>query len=81
MATSDSRPPVPEVGDHAEPTPESALAELAPIYSRHGWRIEQADYLDDERIAQLATSWTRRLNSSRDRLDVLALTGVINPSG
>jgi 16S rRNA (adenine(1408)-N(1))-methyltransferase len=75
------RPPVPEVGEHAEPTPETALAELASIYSRHGWRIEQADYLDDERIAQLATSWTRRLNSSRDRLDVLAVTGVINPSG
>jgi 16S rRNA (adenine(1408)-N(1))-methyltransferase len=74
------RPPVPEVGGHPEPTPETALDELVPIYQRHGWRIATADYLDDERIAQLATSWTRRLNSSRDRLDVLALTGVINPS-
>jgi 16S rRNA (adenine(1408)-N(1))-methyltransferase len=73
------RPPVPEVGSHPEPTPETALTELAPIYHQHGWRLDTADYLDDERIAQLATSWTRRLNSSRDRLDVLALTGVINP--
>lgn len=75
------RPPVPEVGGHAEPTPESAMTELAPVYRRHGWRLDQARYLDDERITELATSWTRRLNSSRDRLDVLALTGVLNPTG
>ncbi len=74
------RPPVPEVGEHAEPTPESAMAELAGTYARHGWRLDAAHYLDEERIAALATSWTRRLNSSRDRLDVLALTGVVNPS-
>ncbi|HEU5268738.1 MAG TPA: class I SAM-dependent methyltransferase [Jatrophihabitans sp.] len=74
------RPPVPEVGEHAEPTPESALAELAPRYARHGWRLDGARYLDDAAITELATSWTRRLNSSRDRLAVLALTGVINPS-
>lgn len=74
------RPPVPEVGEHAEPTPESAMAELAQTYARHGWRLDAAQYLDEERIAKLATSWTRRLNSSRDRLDVLALTGVVNPS-
>jgi 16S rRNA (adenine(1408)-N(1))-methyltransferase len=75
------RPPVPEVGGHAEPTPETALAELAPVYRGHGWRLDAARYLDEARVAELATSWTRRLNSSRDRLDVLALTGVINPSG
>ena len=74
------RPPVPEVGEHAEPTPESAMAELAPRYARHGWRLDEARYLDDAGIAELATSWTRRLNSSRNRLEVLALTGVINPS-
>jgi 16S rRNA (adenine(1408)-N(1))-methyltransferase len=74
------RPPVPEVGEHAEPTPESALAELAPIYARHGWRLTGARYLDEAGIAELATSWTRRLNSSRDRLDVLALTGLVNPT-
>ena len=28
-------------------------------------------------MAELATSWTRRLNSSRDQLDVLALAGRI----
>jgi 16S rRNA (adenine(1408)-N(1))-methyltransferase len=74
------RPPVPEVGEHPEPTPESALTELAPSYARHGWRLTEAHYLDDAGIAELATSWTRRLNSSRDRLDVLALTGLINPA-
>ena len=74
------RPPVPEVGEHPEPTPESALTELAPSYARHGWRLAEAHYLDDAGIAELATSWTRRLNSSRDRLDVLALTGRINPA-
>ena len=74
------RPPVPEVGAHPEPTPDSAMAELAQLYRGHGWRIEEAHYLDDESIAQLATSWTRRLNSSRDRLDVLALTGLVNPA-
>ena len=74
------RPPVPEVGAHPEPTPLSALSELGPLYARHGWRLDQAHYLDETGIAELATSWTRRLNSSRDRLDVLALTGVINPN-
>jgi 16S rRNA (adenine(1408)-N(1))-methyltransferase len=74
------RPAVPEVGLHAEPTPESAVAELGPRYAEQGWRLDQACYLDDAGIAELGTSWTRRLNSSRDRLDVLALTGVINPS-
>lgn len=74
------RPPVPEVGKHAEPTPQSAMAELARTYARHGWRLDAARYLDGAGIAELATSWTRRLNSSRDRLDVLALTGVVNPS-
>ena len=75
------RPPVPEVGTHPEPTPDSALTELTPLYAGHGWRLDAARYLDEAGIAELATSWTRRLNSSRDRLDVLALTGVINPIG
>jgi 16S rRNA (adenine(1408)-N(1))-methyltransferase len=74
------RPPVPEVGTHPEPTPDTAMSELAELYGRHGWRLEEAHYLDDELIARLATSWTRRLNSSRDRLDVLALTGLVNPA-
>lgn len=74
------RPPVPEVGEHPEPTPESAMAELAPRYAEHGWRLDEARYLDDAAIAELATSWTRRLNSSRGRLEVLALAGAINPT-
>ncbi|PPK68997.1 16S rRNA (adenine(1408)-N(1))-methyltransferase KamB [Actinokineospora auranticolor] len=74
------RPPVPEVGEHPEPTPESAVAELGPVYAAAGWRLDESAYLDDDAIAALSTSWTRRLNSSRDQLEVLALTGVINPS-
>jgi 16S rRNA (adenine(1408)-N(1))-methyltransferase len=73
------RPPVPEVGTHPEPTPETALTELAPLYAGYGWRLTEARYLDEAAIAELATSWTRRLNSSRDRLDVLALTGQVYP--
>ncbi|HEX2901813.1 MAG TPA: class I SAM-dependent methyltransferase [Jatrophihabitans sp.] len=71
------RPPVPEVGGHPEPTPDSAQADLAAGYARAGWAIERAWYLDEAGIAELATSWTRRLNSSRDRLAVLALAGTI----
>lgn len=71
------RPPVPEVGEHLEPTPETAMAELADIYGQNGWIVERSWYLDPAGIAELATSWTRRLNSSRDQLDVLALAGSI----
>ncbi|MEY8043326.1 16S rRNA (adenine(1408)-N(1))-methyltransferase KamB [Saccharopolyspora cebuensis] len=71
------RPPVPEVGEHPEPTPESALVDLAPRFAAAGWRLDDARYLDAEAVAALSTSWTRRLNSSRERFDVLELTGVI----
>ncbi|MCP2305186.1 16S rRNA (adenine(1408)-N(1))-methyltransferase KamB [Actinokineospora globicatena] len=74
------RPPVPEVGTHAEPTPESAVAELGPALKAANWHLDAAEYMAAEAIAALATSWTRRLNSSRDQLDVLALTGRINPA-
>lgn len=74
------RPPVPEVGEHAEPTPESAVKSLGPLLAAAGWRLDEAKYLDAAEIAALATSWTRRLNSTRAQLDVLALTGVINAS-
>ncbi|SDD51199.1 16S rRNA (adenine(1408)-N(1))-methyltransferase KamB [Actinokineospora iranica] len=74
------RPPVPEVGEHPEPTPESAATELGPALKAADWRLDTAEYLDAEAISALATSWTRRLNSSRDQLDVLALTGLINPT-
>ena len=73
-------PPVPEVGDHPEPTPESAIDELGPALADAGWRLDSAEYLDPEAVDALATSWTRRLNSSRSQLDVLGLRGVINPS-
>lgn len=73
------RPAVPEVGDHPEPTPESAMRDLVPALAPGGWRLDSAEYLDSAAIEALATSWTRRLNSSRDQLDVLGLTGVINP--
>ena len=74
-----SRLPVPEVGDTAEPTPESALADLAPAYARAGWSLAGADYLGPDELAGLGTSWTKRLNSSRAALDVLALRGTITP--
>jgi 16S rRNA (adenine(1408)-N(1))-methyltransferase len=73
------RPPVPEVGTTPEPTPDYAVGELATAYARSGWQIESADYLSPGEVAELATSWTKRLRSSRDQLDVLALRGRIEP--
>jgi 16S rRNA (adenine(1408)-N(1))-methyltransferase len=70
------RPPVPEVGDTDEPTPHS-VAGRAAAYAEAGWRIDAADYLDAAGIAELGTSWTKRLGSSRTELDVLALRGTI----
>lgn len=74
------RPAVPEVGDHPEPTSTSAFTRVAPALAQAGWRLEQAKYLDAEEILALSTSWTRRLGSARDQLDVLALTGSLNVS-
>ncbi|GAA4618646.1 rRNA methyltransferase [Saccharopolyspora hordei] len=71
------RPPVPEVGEHPEPTPDSAMEQLAPYYADAGWTLEGARYFGAEELEALATSWTRRLGSTRDELDVLGLTGVI----
>jgi 16S rRNA (adenine(1408)-N(1))-methyltransferase len=72
------RPPVSEVGDTAEPTPDS-IDGLEPTYAAAGWRIDAADYLDAAAIAELGTSWTKRLGSSRTELDVLALRGTLHP--
>ena len=71
------RPPVPEVGATTEPTPDTA-DQLAAAYSHAGWRLDSAHYLSDTEIAQLGTSWTKRLGSSRSELAVLCLQGVIN---
>lgn len=71
------RPPVPEVGPAPEPTPESAMGELAAHYADAGWRLDDAHYLDADEIAALATSWTRRLGSSRASLAVLGLRGEV----
>ena len=70
------RPAVPEVGDGAEPTPDSALGSLAPLYAASGWDLTTAHYLDAPGIDALATSWARRLHSSRDQFDVLAIEAV-----
>jgi 16S rRNA (adenine(1408)-N(1))-methyltransferase len=70
------RPRVPEVGDTAEPTPDS-ITELAATYAAAGWRVDAAEYLDANGIAALGTSWTKRLGSSRTELDVLALRGTV----
>jgi 16S rRNA (adenine(1408)-N(1))-methyltransferase len=72
------RPPVPEVGATGEPTPES-MARRSARYASSGWRIDAADYLDPAGLAELGTSWTKRLGSSRDALDVLAVRGTIQP--
>jgi 16S rRNA (adenine(1408)-N(1))-methyltransferase len=71
------RPAVPEVGDSPEPTPDSAMGELATRYKTRGWDLTEAKYLNADEIADLETSWTKRLNSSRQQLDVLALTGTV----
>jgi Methylase involved in ubiquinone/menaquinone biosynthesis len=71
------RPPVPEVGELPEPDPASARTALAERYAAAGWRLTEAEYLDDAGIAALATSWTKRLGSSRARFDVLALRGTV----
>lgn len=73
------RPPVPEVGETPEPTPDSALATLAPAYARAGWTLQAADYVDEAELAGLGTSWTKRLGASRDTLAVLALRGHLSP--
>jgi 16S rRNA (adenine(1408)-N(1))-methyltransferase len=69
------RPPVPEVGETAEPTPASVSQVLAPRYAEAGWMLEQAEYADVARLAGFGTSWTKRLGSSRDELAVLELGG------
>ncbi|MCW2497806.1 class I SAM-dependent methyltransferase [Jatrophihabitans sp.] len=70
------RPPVAEVGSSIEPTPASVLDGLAGLYAAAGWRIETASYLDEAGIAALATSWGRRLHSTREQFDVLAIHAV-----
>ena len=70
------RPPVPEVGATDEPDPRWARDELAGTYRADGWRLDAAGYLDAAELDTLATSWGRRLGSSRGSLDVLALTAT-----
>lgn len=69
------RPPVPEVGATPEPTPDSDRLNVA--YADAGWTLEAASYLDVAAIAELGTSWTKRLGASHDELAVLALRGRI----
>jgi 16S rRNA (adenine(1408)-N(1))-methyltransferase len=71
------RPAVPEVGETPEPTPSSALTDLAPAFARAGWQLTSAHYAEAAEVAALGTSWTKRLNSSRESLDVLTLRGTI----
>lgn len=73
------RPPVPEVGGTPEPTPEWAGGALAAEYAHAGWTLATAEYLDERAAAELGTSWTKRLGSSRPSLDVLALRGTVSP--
>lgn len=70
------RPPVADVGSLPEPTPDSVLTELAAVYRSAGWDIRASHYLDETGIAELATSWGRRLHSSREQFEVLAIDAV-----
>ena len=73
------RPPVPEVGVTPEPTPASAAGLLAAAYARAGWRLDSAYHPAAAEIAELGTSWTKRLGSTRAELAVLCLRGQIDP--
>lgn len=73
------RPPVPEVDGVPEPDPSSAATLLAGVYRAAGWKLTGAAYLTPEQVEALATSWTRRLGSSRQHLDVLAINAVALP--
>jgi 16S rRNA (adenine(1408)-N(1))-methyltransferase len=67
------RPPVKEVGDTPEPTPEWAMDTLRQVYAPAGWTLREAHYADERAEAPLTTAWSRRLNATRDRFDVLVL--------
>ncbi len=67
------RPVVKAVGDTAEPTPESAIGVLRPAYAAAGWTLREARYADSGTGIPLTTAWSKRLSSSRDQFDVLAL--------
>lgn len=75
------RPPVADVGGTPEPTPDTVADTLAPGYAEAGWTITGADYPAAAQLAELGTSWTKRLGSTRDELAVLRLTGTIHPPG
>jgi 16S rRNA (adenine(1408)-N(1))-methyltransferase len=67
------RPPVREVGDVGEPTPDSVTESLSKEYRRVGWAIGDAHYANDEELELLTSAWSRRLNSSRETFDVLMI--------
>ena len=71
------RPSVPEVGAERRADARLGARRAGAGLRGAGWTLEAADYLDDAQIAQLGTSWTKRLGSSRDVLAVLALRGHI----
>lgn len=71
------RPPVQEVSGLPEPDPRWVREQLAPAYAEAGWRLAQSRLLTAPEIDGLHSSWARRLHFSRQRLDVLALTGTV----
>ena len=74
------RPPVPEVGDAPEPTPDDTDV-LAAHYARAGWHLDDAHYADEDELRALGTSWTKRLGATRQDLAVLTLRGWIGQAG
>lgn len=65
------RPPVPEVGDTDEPSPDTDFT----AWQAAGWSVEAATYPSAAELSALGTSWTKRLRASRDELAALAIRG------
>lgn len=69
--------PIPlEVRDLPELTPERATGELAPLYARHGIRIEHTGLLGREEVDAVRSTWARKLASSRTLPRFVELAGA-----
>ena len=68
--------PIPlEARDLPELTPERATSELAPAYSGHGIRIDDAVLLDERGVDAVRSTWARKLAASRTLPRFVELTG------
>jgi 16S rRNA (adenine(1408)-N(1))-methyltransferase len=68
--------PIPiEARDLPELTPERAMTELAPRYRQHGIDIADARLLDAAGVAELRSTWAKKLASSRTLPRFVNMTG------